>query len=396
MTVWRRQLHEAILRRIRRTFRDLRMEGAGPGREAAAVGLGVFIGCLPFYGFHLLLCWALGWLFGLNRLKVYLAANISNPFVAPWLLLAELQTGAWLRRGAFQSLAPRAIIGAGWDVVLVDLIVGSVAVGAVLAALRRFGDLCAGARLAATMGGSWNSCGATADRYVGASIIAWEFARGKLHGDPVYRAALCGGLLPSGGTLLDIGCGQGLMLALLAEARRAVDAGRWPASLPAPPRFDRMIGIELRPRVAASARRALGDEAEIVQGDATAFEAGDVNAILIFDVLQMIPYQEQDAMLARLAARLDPEGVILVREADAGGGWRFQAVHFGNRAKAIAFGRWRQRFYFRNQADWLAAFGRHGLQATVGDMGAGTPFANVLYVLRARSAMDGPGLRLRV
>src|SRR5437867_3272594 len=56
------------------------------------------------------------------------------------------------------------------------------------------------------------------DRYVGTSITAWEFARGKLRGDPVYRQTLCGGVLPSGRTLVDLGCGQGLMLALLAEA----------------------------------------------------------------------------------------------------------------------------------------------------------------------------------
>ena len=83
----------------RRLFYGLRSEGAGAGREATAVGVGVFIGCLPFYGFHLLLCWITGWLFGLNRLKIYLAATISNPLIAPMLIVTELQASAWLRRG---------------------------------------------------------------------------------------------------------------------------------------------------------------------------------------------------------------------------------------------------------------------------------------------------------
>ena len=72
---------------MRRLMRDLRTEASGPGREAVAVGLGVFIGCLPFYGFHLLMCLAAGWLLRLNRLKLYVAANISNPLMAPLLIL---------------------------------------------------------------------------------------------------------------------------------------------------------------------------------------------------------------------------------------------------------------------------------------------------------------------
>src|SRR3982751_4526717 len=90
--------------RIRRWFQRLRTDGGGVGREAAAIGLGAFIGCLPFFGFHLVLCWAVGWLLNLNRLKLYLAANISNPLVAPTLVFAEVQLGAWLRRGAWHTL----------------------------------------------------------------------------------------------------------------------------------------------------------------------------------------------------------------------------------------------------------------------------------------------------
>ena len=389
MSAWQRLSLGALPARMRRTFYDLRVEGAGPGRDAASIGLGVFLGCLPFYGFHLLLCWFLGWLFRLNRLKVYLAANISNPFIAPWLLLAELQVGAWLRHGAFQSLAPRAMSATGWDVVLVDLIVGSLAVGALLAGFAAAATY----SLVRRSGGDdefLDLIGRAADRYVNASIIAWEFARGKLRSDPIYRATLCGGILPSGGTLLDLGCGQGLMLALLAEARRSQATGIWPASWPPPPSFDRMIGVEIRARVAATARQALGADAEIVHADATAAQVGDVRAALVFDMLQMIPFEEQEAILVRLAARLDRDGVILIREADTGAGWRFQMVSVGNRLKAILFGHWRQRFYFRQRADWMAVFARHGLAVEVQTMGDGTPFANVLYLLRLAERPGDP------
>src|SRR5436309_8714026 len=109
---------------VRRLFYGLRTEGAGAGREATAIGVGVFIGCLPFYGFHLLLCWIAGRLLGLNRLKMYLAANISNPFVAPWLVFAEVQTGAWLRRGSFHPLEREVIMSTGLAVFGLDALVG--------------------------------------------------------------------------------------------------------------------------------------------------------------------------------------------------------------------------------------------------------------------------------
>src|SRR6186713_1119931 len=184
----------------------------------------------------------------LNRLKVYLAANISNPFVAPWLIFAELQTGAWVRHGAFQPITPQAIKATGFGAVGMDILVGSLIVGTVLAVIA------AAATYAMLRGSAADALfmelvRRASDRYIGRSITAWEFARGKLRGDPIYRAALFGGLLPSGGVLIDVGCGQGLMLALLAEARNSMDAETSPVPSAVPPRFDRMIGIEIRPRV---------------------------------------------------------------------------------------------------------------------------------------------------
>src|SRR5437763_13788073 len=116
--------------RLRRFFQGLRAEGAGPLRETAAVALGVFIGCLPLYGLHLAICWIVGCLLGLNRLKMYFAANVSNPFVAPWLVFAEVQVGAWVRRGSFHPMTREYIASTGLAVFGIDALVGSVFVGA--------------------------------------------------------------------------------------------------------------------------------------------------------------------------------------------------------------------------------------------------------------------------
>ena len=54
---------------LRRTFYDLRTEGQGRAREACAIGVGLFIGCSPFYGFHLCSAGSSAGCSRLNRLK---------------------------------------------------------------------------------------------------------------------------------------------------------------------------------------------------------------------------------------------------------------------------------------------------------------------------------------
>jgi uncharacterized protein (DUF2062 family)/predicted methyltransferase len=374
---------EGLAARLRRAFYDLRTEYTSASREAAAIGVGVFIGCTPFYGFHLLICWAVGLVFRLNRLQVYLAANISNPVFAPFLIFSELQIGALMRRGTFQSLTLAAIRTTDvWSFGL-DYLLGAVVVGAVL------GTIAATGTYAALRGPSDDPAfGAliqrASARYVATSITAWEFARGKLRGDPVYRTALCGNLLPSGQTLVDVGCGQGLMLALLAEARCQAGSGALPVRHFSLPQFERLIGVEKRPRIARLARLALGPDAEILGQDAKSIAMGSCRVVLFFDVLHLMSSADQEAIVRAMIVALEPGGVILVRDADASAGWPFAAVRTVNRLKAFLSGAWRQEFHFRTKLGWLECFDRLGLDADVHPMGDGTPFANVLFRLTVR------------
>ena len=363
------------MKALRRTFYDLRTEGQGRVREACAIAVGLFIGCLPFYGIHLLLCWLVGRLLRLNRLKLYLAANVSNPILAPFLVFVELQAGAWLRTGSFLALTlETARTITPWQFGA-HLMVGSLAVGGVLAAIGGVATYLALGSEARDLFFD-GLARAAADRYATTSITAWEFARGKLRGDPVYRDVLLGGWLPSGGRLLDIGCGQGLMLALLAEAQRVEGL----------PHFEQIVGVELRPHRARLARAALGSDAEIVESDARTLSARTCRVVLLFDVLHMMPRRDQDALLASAVSALEPGGMIVVREADASAGWRFQAVKIGNRLTALTSGAWRQSFAFRTLDEWGECFSRHGLEVEGAPAGAGTPFANHLFRLRAAGA----------
>ena len=377
------------LSRLRQFVYQLRNEGHTPGRHAVAVGVGVFIGCTPFYGFHLPLSYAVALMLGVSRLTVYLAANISNPFVLPLLVFAEVQVGALLVRGHLHALTVQAIRSTDpWSFGL-DLVVGAAVVGTVLGGLA--GALTYTALRGSRRPGPFDDLVvAAADRYLAASITGWEFARAKLRSDPVYRQALLGGVLPTGGVLVDVGCGQGLMLTLLLEAARRVGAGTWPADQPVPPVFSQLIGLEPRPGVARLAREATAGDALIVEGDARTFAYPPCAAMLFLDVLQMMPRADQESVLGQARTQLAPGGVILVREADASAGRRFLLVRVGNRFKALVTGAWRQPLCYRRGEEWLAVFHRLGFDAEQCRTGAPGRFGNALFRLTVRSELSAP------
>jgi len=207
------------------------------------------------------------------------------------------------------------------------------------------------------------------ERYRSAGRLAYHFARGKLRRDPVYQAVLESGILPDEGTVLDVGCGGGLMLALLAVAKRD---GEGP----------RLIGVETRPKVAAIARRALGGDAEIITADVRKGSLPPARAILLFDVLSMMPATDQRMVLEVLLQSLEPGGTLLMREVDAAAGWRFRSVQAANRLKAWALGTRGVQFHFRTLTEWRAWLEAAGLRVETRPMGQGTPFGNVLLIGR--------------
>ena len=374
--------------RFRRIFYNLRTEASGPGRDAAALGIGILIGCVPVYGLHLLMVWFIGWLLRLNRLKMYVAANISNPLFSPVLLFAELQMGAWARRQDFHDLSLSAIRTTNVWTYGGDLLLGSLIVGTTL-------GLGVAAATYATSGAArrdplarlWDLA---SDPYLPFSITAWEFARGKVRGDPLYRATVTADFARGGGTLVDVGCGQGLMLSVLRQAQRQWAEGTWPAGSPRPPQFDRLVGIELRPRIARLARQALSPAVEVLTSDALDSMPPAADAVLFFDMLHLVSPQDQERLIARAVAALSPGGTILIREADPSGGWRFLMVRLGNRLKSIGVGRWRQPFHFRTSTAWASLLSREGLHVAVQPLAQGTPFAN--FLLRGVSSADASAL----
>jgi S-adenosylmethionine-diacylgycerolhomoserine-N-methlytransferase len=104
--------------------------------------------------------------------------------------------------------------------------------------------------------------------------------------------------LPSGGSVLEIGCGTGRNLALIAK--------RW--------RGARLFGLDISAEMLKSASAKLGADATLAQGDATEFDAFDLFGLAQFDRIvlsfatSMIP--EWVAALTQASALLAPGGSL--------------------------------------------------------------------------------------
>lgn len=365
-----------FLRPIYELHVRLRTEADSPSRQAAAVGIGVFVGCSPLYGLHLAICVALASLLRLNRIQTYLAAQISVPFLAPFLLLAEIETGRLLRGAGWLTLDLASLRHLDpWQFGL-DLVTGSLVVGGVLGMLAAALTWGAVRRLQREPEKS-ALIDETARRYVEAGPFSWEFVRGKLRYDPVYFHLLRDSRLPAEGRLCDLGCGRGIVLSLLATAREQEERGTWPEGWAAPPRLA-LAGIEGRRRHAEIAARALAGEGEVEHGDLRSVPLPEADLFLLLDVLHYLGATDQEDLLDRIAAALSPGGALLLRDADAGGGGRFFTTRVQERLCALARGHWRQRFRYRTAEGWMELLERRGLTATKEPMAMGTPYANVL------------------
>lgn len=126
-------------------YRLLRLQST-PGQMARGLGVGVFAGSFPFFGFQTLLGISLAIPFRGNALMAAAGTWVSNPLTYVPIYVFNFKLGCWLLNidgmglnlSTFQSLA--AWREWGLDFILA-LMVGSLAVGLVLGFLAYWGSL---------------------------------------------------------------------------------------------------------------------------------------------------------------------------------------------------------------------------------------------------------------
>ena len=106
-----------------------------PLRLALAAGLGLFFGILPIWGCQMIAAAAAAHLLRLNKAITLLASNISIPPMMPFIFYGALWLGHWLFTGQRLELALDQLTKAKMFEYLWQWIVGSVALGFLVATL---------------------------------------------------------------------------------------------------------------------------------------------------------------------------------------------------------------------------------------------------------------------
>ena len=206
-----------------------------------------------------------------------------------------------------------------------------------------------------------------AARYPARDRYARHFAYGKLTRDPVFEYILREQLVPAApARLLDLGCGQGVLAALLEATGRDTTGLR---------------GIDLMAKDIERARRA-APAAEFVAGDIRTTPFGPAACVVILDVLHYIDRAAQEDVLRRVRESLGSGGLLLLRVGDASDSLRFRITVATDRLAMALRGHPVDRLHCRPLAEWIALLEGLGFRVEAAPMSRGTPFANVLLVAR--------------
>ena len=175
--------------------------------------------------------------------------------------------------------------------------------------------------------------------------------------------------IPRRGTVVDLGCGNGLMAALCmlgSEDRR-------------------VLGFDLDPAKVKAARRlkARWPSLEFEVADLTEFPVPACDAVILVDVLYLIPKAVQETILRRSFQSLRPGGVLVLKEMDTEPRWKYvwNMLQETLAVKVIGF-TLGSRFHFRSQADFRSLLQGIGFEVRVIKLDAGYWYPHTLYLCR--------------
>lgn len=218
--------------------------------------------------------------------------------------------------------------------------------------------------------------------YRAADAHAARFARSKLLRDPVFRHLLQQGLIPPRATVLDLGCGQGLLAGCLAAAADAQRRECWPATWGPAPMDASLVGLDLSEAQLRRADAIRLEAAHFVPADMRNAVFPECDVVACIDTLHYLPLADQDNVLLRARNALRPGGVLLLRVGDASAPIRWRLGLWIDCITRWVQGGGFEPVYGRSVASWRFVLNRLGLEVECLPMNGRLPFVNQLLVAR--------------
>lgn len=169
--------------------------------------------------------------------------------------------------------------------------------------------------------------------------------------------------VPLKGTIVDVGCGYGLLSNLLA--------------LTSPERH--VIGIDLSSKRIRAAQRTVKDRRNIkfLLQDANSFKIEKCNVFVMSDFLHHLSYRHQEELLTVCYRKLSKSGLLIMEEVDERPYWKYQFNIIADGLLNLG-----QRIYFRNSSEYLKLLSRIGFQIKTETAHKDLPFSDVLYLCK--------------
>jgi 2-polyprenyl-3-methyl-5-hydroxy-6-metoxy-1,4-benzoquinol methylase len=213
-----------------------------------------------------------------------------------------------------------------------------------------------------------NACGRVAARF--RSRVLRQYVVRKLRTDPAYPAvyeAVRGSAAP----LLDVGCGLGLLGSYLRERGFA----------------NPVIGLDRDLRKIRTAQRVACQypEVDLRAQDLRGALADFCGNVAILDVLHYLPAADQADLLSRLAERVAPGGVLVLRDCPRDGGLRYAVTFLAEKFTQLISWNVSVPLSFPTRESILRNFSPNEFGHDVRPLWGSTPFNNHFFTFQRRT-----------
>ena len=319
--------------------------------------------------------WVWRFSFKLNKPLTVASTFINNPLLQPLIVVSSVEIGYFLRGGSFRPFHMSALAGPHVKEELLAWVMGSVVLGVlvgggggliaavvVLVKAPANPELRERIRLVNQM---FAQC-PRADR---------GFVRWKLRLDRIF-GLLAVEDLRIGGTVVDLGCGYGMALSFAAFGDET-----------AAPDWLRSGRASHRRRPPGPQHAERGFECGGCSRFQLPFDLSPIGLILILDVLQYLPAEEQLALLQRCCSALAPRGMLIFRVHDRERGWLSTITMAFDRV-LFACGRAGTRPLMLSAAEYHGALESAGMQVEERRFRNLLPLAHILFIAKKSVGED--------